>query len=58
MSVKWKLEIGNTTVAAAIAYALYGGDTGAWIGQGTGVDADGLVRKAAVIAEVRARHID
>ncbi len=53
-----EMEIGNTTVAAAIAYALYGGDTGAWIGQGTGVDADGLVRKAAVIAEGRARLVD
>lgn len=53
-----EMEIGNTTVAAAIAQALYGGDAGAWIGQGTGVDADGLVRKAAVIAEGRARPVD
>ena len=40
-----EMGIGDTTVAAAIAQALYGGDAGAWIGQGTGVDADGLVRK-------------
>ena len=53
-----EMGIGNPTVAAAITQTLCGGDAGEWIGEGTGVDADGLVRKAAVIAEGRARHID
>jgi nicotinate-nucleotide--dimethylbenzimidazole phosphoribosyltransferase len=42
-----EMGIGNTTSAAAIATALYGGD---WIGRGTGVDDAGLARKAAVVA--------
>ena len=55
-----EMRIENPTVAAAIAQARYGDDAGAWIGQGTGVDADadGLVRKAAVIAEGRGRLVD
>ena len=53
-----EMRIENPTVAAAIAQARCGGDSGAWIGEGTGVDADWLVRKAAVIAEGRARHVD
>ena len=52
-----EMEVGNTTVAAAIAHSLYGGDADAWIGQGTSVDADELVCKAAVITEVRAQYI-
>lgn len=43
-----EMGIGNTTSAAAIATALYGG-TG-WAGRGTGVDDAGLRRKEAVIA--------
>ncbi|MGL5010989.1 MAG: nicotinate-nucleotide--dimethylbenzimidazole phosphoribosyltransferase, partial [Paracoccaceae bacterium] len=43
-----EMGIGNTTAAAAIATALYGGD---WVGRGTGVDDAGLARKAAVVAE-------
>lgn len=42
-----EMGIGNTTSAAAIATALYGGD---WVGRGTGVDDAGLARKAAVVA--------
>ena len=45
--VAGEMGIGNTTSAAAIATALYGG---AWVGRGTGVDDAGLARKAAVVA--------
>ncbi len=46
--VAGEMGIGNTTSAAAIATALYGG-TG-WAGRGTGVDDAGLRRKEAAIA--------
>ena len=46
--------IGNTTPAAAVAAALAGGEVAAWVGRGSGVDVEGLVRKrAAVQAAVR-----
>jgi nicotinate-nucleotide--dimethylbenzimidazole phosphoribosyltransferase len=48
------MGIANTTVAAAIFYALYGGEAADWVGRGTGVDDAGLMRKAdAVAAAVR-----
>jgi nicotinate-nucleotide--dimethylbenzimidazole phosphoribosyltransferase len=40
-----EMGIGNTTAAAAVAAALAGGDAGAWVGRGTGVDNEGLARK-------------
>jgi nicotinate-nucleotide--dimethylbenzimidazole phosphoribosyltransferase len=43
-----EMGIGNTTAAAAIAAALFGG-IDQWIGRGTGVDDAGLGRKAAAI---------
>ena len=33
-----EMGIGNTTAAAAISAALFGGDAAAWTGRGTGVD--------------------
>ncbi|RRH75143.1 nicotinate-nucleotide--dimethylbenzimidazole phosphoribosyltransferase [Falsigemmobacter faecalis] len=51
-----EMGIGNTTPAAAIAAALYGGDPASWIGRGTGLDDAGLARKAAVVAEGLERH--
>lgn len=44
-----EMGIGNTTSAAAIATALFGGDAGDWAGRGTGVDDLGLARKVEVI---------
>ncbi|NBT33799.1 MAG: nicotinate-nucleotide--dimethylbenzimidazole phosphoribosyltransferase, partial [Rhodobacteraceae bacterium] len=44
------MGIGNTTAAAAIACALFGGDAGDWTGRGTGVDDAGLQRKTDVVA--------
>jgi nicotinate-nucleotide--dimethylbenzimidazole phosphoribosyltransferase len=52
--VAGEMGIGNTTVAAALATALYGG-TG-WAGRGTGVDDAGLARKEAAVAAGLARH--
>lgn len=51
-----EMGIGNTTSAAALACALYGGAAEGWVGRGTGVDAAGLVRKAAVVVAGVARH--
>lgn len=51
-----EMGIGNTTSAAAIAHALFGGTAQDWVGRGTGVDEAGLARKVAVVAEGVARH--
>lgn len=40
-----EMGIGNTTVAAAIFNALYGGTAEDWVGRGTGIDEEGLARK-------------
>lgn len=45
-----EMGIGNTTAAAAIACALFGGAPGEWTGRGTGVDDAGLSVKTAVVA--------
>ena len=44
-----EMGIGNTTVAAAIYHALYGGDAADWVGRGTGVDDAGLARKVSAV---------
>jgi nicotinate-nucleotide--dimethylbenzimidazole phosphoribosyltransferase len=49
-----EMGIANTTAAAAMAAAMFGG-TG-WAGRGTGVDDAGLARKEAVIAAGLDRH--
>ena len=46
-----EMGIGNTTAAAAIACALFGGTPGEWTGRGTGVDDRGLSIKTQVVAE-------
>lgn len=51
-----EMGIGNTTPAAAIAHALYGGAAGDWTGRGTGIDDAGLANKTRVVAEGVARH--
>ncbi|MEP2450185.1 MAG: nicotinate-nucleotide--dimethylbenzimidazole phosphoribosyltransferase, partial [Nitratireductor sp.] len=51
-----EMGIGNTTAAAALAAALFGGTGADWAGRGTGVDDAGLQRKAAVIDAGLARH--
>lgn len=51
-----EMGIGNTTVAAAVAAALYGGDGAGWVGRGTGIDDAGLARKAAAVDAALACH--
>ena len=51
-----EMGIGNTTAAAALTAALFGGGGERWAGRGTGVDAAGLARKRAVIDRALARH--
>jgi nicotinate-nucleotide--dimethylbenzimidazole phosphoribosyltransferase len=51
-----EMGIGNTTAAAAICAALFGGDAGHWTGRGTGVDDSGLKLKTRVVAQAVARH--
>lgn len=54
--VTGEMGIGNTTPAAAIACALFGGAVADWVGRGTGVDDAGLLRKAEVVAQGLALH--
>ena len=51
-----EMGIGNTTAAAAIAAALFGGDGTLWAGRGTGIDDSGLTRKRRVIDAALERH--
>src|SRR6202044_2435309 len=51
-----EMGIGNTTAAAAIYHALYGGQPEDWVGRGTGVDDEGLRRKADAVRAAVARH--
>ena len=45
-----EMGIGNTTIAAAIYHALYGGQAADWVGRGTGVDDAGYKRKVDAVA--------
>ena len=51
-----EMGIGNTTAAAAIATALWGGPAAHWVGKGTGIDEAGLTRKAQVIETALQTH--
>ena len=51
-----EMGIGNTTSAAALAHALFGGVAADWVGRGTGVDDAGLKIKERVVAEGVALH--
>lgn len=44
-----EMGIGNTTSAAAICVALFGGSALSWVGPGTGLDKPGIGRKAEVV---------
>ncbi len=54
--VTGEMGIGNTTSAAAIAAALYGGGAETWVGRGSGVDDEGLARKRAAVDAGLACH--
>ena len=45
-----EMGIGNTTCAAALSLAIFGGDSTDWTGMGTGVEGQALARKAQVVA--------
>jgi nicotinate-nucleotide--dimethylbenzimidazole phosphoribosyltransferase len=51
-----EMGIGNTTSAAALAAGLLGCDPGELCGPGTGLDADGVARKAAVVVRMLERN--
>lgn len=51
-----EMGIGNTTAAAALAAALFGGDGEDWAGRGTGLDDAGMARKRAAIDRGLALH--
>jgi nicotinate-nucleotide--dimethylbenzimidazole phosphoribosyltransferase len=51
-----EMGIGNTTIAAAIYHALYGGKASDWVGRGTGVDDAGLARKIAAVEKAVTLH--
>lgn len=54
--VTGEMGIGNTTSAAAMAYALFGGVAADWTGRGTGIDDKVLALKTRVVAGGLARH--
>lgn len=54
--VTGEMGIGNTTSAAAIGCALFGGEAADWTGRGTGVDDAGLALKTRVVAQGLALH--
>jgi nicotinate-nucleotide--dimethylbenzimidazole phosphoribosyltransferase len=51
-----EMGIGNSTIAAALACAAFGGAPSDWVGAGTGSDEAGMALKAKVIADGIARH--
>ncbi len=51
-----EMGIGNTTSAAALSCALYGGDPGDWTGPGTGLDEAGIAVKTRVVAAAMDLH--
>ena len=51
-----EMGIGNTTSAAALACALFGGDPADWTGTGTGINASKLKRKIEVVTKGISLH--
>jgi nicotinate-nucleotide--dimethylbenzimidazole phosphoribosyltransferase len=51
-----EMGIANTTSAAALCHAMFGGDAADWTGPGTGVAGDALDNKTRVVAEAVALH--
>ena len=51
-----EMGIGNTTIAAAINLALYGGTAEDWVGPGTGSEGELLARKVAAVKKAVALH--
>lgn len=53
-----EMGIGNSTIAAVLAAATFGGTGADWVGPGTGSDAAGLALKAQVVDEGLRLHAD
>jgi len=53
-----EMGIANTTTAATLCAALFGGSGEDWVGPGTGVQGTALANKIAVVDEALARHSD
>ena len=53
-----EMGIANTTSAAALCHAMFGGAAADWTGPGTGVAGDALDNKTKVVAEAVALHQD
>jgi nicotinate-nucleotide--dimethylbenzimidazole phosphoribosyltransferase len=51
-----EMGIANTTSAAALSCALFGGAPAGWIGAGTGVDEAGRMRKRVAVEQAMALH--
>jgi nicotinate-nucleotide--dimethylbenzimidazole phosphoribosyltransferase len=51
-----EMGIGNTTSAAAICHALYGGNAADWTGPGTGVEGEAMSAKTYLVAEAVKTH--
>ena len=51
-----EMGIGNTTIAAAIFAALFGGSALDWVGPGTGLDGEGMERKRGAVERALAVH--
>lgn len=53
-----EMGIANTTVAAAIYAALFGGTGADWVGAGTGMDSQGMAHKAKIVDLALAQNKD
>lgn len=53
-----EMGIGNSTVAAALAAACFGGAVAEWVGPGTGSDPAGIARKVDAIERGLTRHAE
>ena len=51
-----EMGIGNTTPAAALCAATFGGDAALWCGHGTGIDDRGFARKREAVDQALALH--
>ena len=51
-----EMGIGNSTAAAALCAASFGGDVAGWVGPGTGLDGEGIARKVTTVEVALARH--
>lgn len=53
-----EMGIANTTIAAAIYAALFGGAGADWVGAGTGMDSEGMAHKAKIVDLALAKNKD